>query len=475
MSQPQTGTSFARWLEEDDLDEEEPGRGVSGRRRLLLIGLAAVLLLAVGGGAFLLSSRVFRSNPVQYQFGTTSTGNVTVTVSSTGPIASTAVYNLNFPTSGTLTELDVAVGQQVQTGQVLARIDPTSLQDAENQAQAQVNSAWLNYQNALLNFKDVKAANDPCPTTATPPATPKSQQQCNLAIDQAQEQVNSAWANYETAKTQLQTAKDNLGNAVMKAPAAGTIVSINGTVGAQVGSGGGSGGSSGSSGSGSSSAFIVLEDLSQLAITAQVNEADIASVKVGQSVRFTVSAYSSNTFFGTVTAISPLGQSSSGVVSYPVTVSIDSHSLNGASLLPGMTANLSITTQERIGVVLVPNKALTYARSLLVSGQISRSQVQSLLAAALQQAGSQAPSGTATFVAVLQNGTPTPQVIFTGLTDGTNTEVLSGLQAGQQVLVGQTGGNTTPTTTSGGGGGGIFGGGGRGGGGGGGGGFGGGG
>lgn len=451
----QTGTSFARWLDEDDQDEEEPGQGIFTRRRLILIGLVALLLLALVGAGLLLSNHAFSSAPIEYQYSTTSTGNLAISVSASGPIASRAVYDLNFPGSGTLTELDVSVGQVVQAGQLLAKIDPTSLQDAENQAQAQANSAWTNYQSALINLQTVTAANSPCPTTATPPATAKTQQQCTLAIDQAQNQVNSAWDSYQSAETSLQTAKDNLNGAVMTAPAAGTIVSINGTIGDEVGSSGGG------SGSGSSSSFMVLEDLTQLAITGQVNEADIGTVKVGQSASFTVPAYPSNTFIGTVTSVSPLGQTSSGVVTYPVTVSVDSHSLNGINLLPGMTASLEITTQERIGVTLVPNKALTFARSLLSTGQISRSQIQSLLTSAVQQAGTTAPSGTATFVVVMQNGKLTPKVIFTGLTNGTNTEVTAGLDPNEQVVVGETGGSVTPTTTTGGGaGGGLFGGGG---------------
>lgn len=461
----QTGTSFARWLDDDEPDEEESGQGQFRRQRLLVIGLVALVLLALVGGGLLLSSHVFSSTPITYQYTSTTTGNLTISVSATGPIASTAVYDLNFPGSGKLTELDVTVGQQVQVGQLLAKIDPTSLNDAVNQAQAQADSAWTNYQGALLNLQTVTSQNDPCPTTATPPATAKTQAQCTQAIDQAKNQVNSAWASYETAKANLQTAQDNLDGATMTAPAAGTVVSINGTVGSQVGSSSGSGSGSGGSGGGSS-AFIVLEDLTQLSITGQVNEADIGTVKVGQSARFTVAAYPTSTFFGTVTSVSPLGQTSSGVVSYPVTVSVDTHSLNSINLLPGMTANLEITTQERIGVTLVPSKALTFARSLLTSGQISRSQIQSLLASAVQQAGS-GSSGTATFVAVVQNGKLTPKIIFTGLTNGTNTEVVSGLQSGEQVVDGETGGKATPTTTTGGGGagGGIFGGGGGGGGG----------
>src|ERR1051326_6431394 len=107
----QTGTSFARWLDEDELDEEEPGQGLFRRRRLLVIGLVALALIALVGGGLLLSSQVFSATPITYQYTTTSTGNLTISVSASGPIASTAVYELNFPGSGTLTELDGSVGQ----------------------------------------------------------------------------------------------------------------------------------------------------------------------------------------------------------------------------------------------------------------------------------------------------------------------------------------------------------------------------
>src|SRR5690348_8352426 len=102
----QTGTSFARWLDDDDdLDEEEPAQGLFRRQRLLLIGLAALAVLALVGGGLLLSSHVFNSPPVHYQFAATTTGNVTIRVSATGPVSSTAIYNLNFPSSGKLIEL----------------------------------------------------------------------------------------------------------------------------------------------------------------------------------------------------------------------------------------------------------------------------------------------------------------------------------------------------------------------------------
>lgn len=443
MAQPET--AFTRWLEEEPDDEEIQLRLPWWRRPALIITVVLVLVVLIGGGLFV-RGRVFGSQPPQYQFASSTIGNLTIKVSATGPIGSAATYNLNFPTSGKLIEVDVRVGQQVRAGQVLAKIDATSLNDTLNQAQASVNAAWISYQNALQNLRDVKSQNNPCPTG-------KTQAQCTQAIDQAQAQVNSAWGQYQVALAQLQTAQHNAQNATLTAPAAGTIISVNGTPGTVVGGGG----------TNSSTPFIVLEDLSKLSITAQVNEADIGGVKTGQSASFTVPAYPNHTFYGTVTAISPLGQATSNVVTYTVTISVDQHSLKGINLLPGMTANLQITTQERIGVLLVPNSAITFARNLMTSGQIDRNQVRALLANALQNAGSQAPQGTPAIIVELQNGRLVPKVIFTGLTDFTNTEVLSGLHEGERVVTGQIGGTqATPASSRGvgGGPGGFFGGGG---------------
>ncbi len=451
----QSGASFDRWITEADLDEDEPFQPPRPfwRRPALIVTAVIILIVAVGGG-LLLRSRSGNAAPV-YRYGTVTTGDLTVAVTATGPVGSQVVYNLNFPTSARLTELDVTVGQVVQAGQLLAKIDTTALQDAVNQARASLNSANVNYNNALINLRDVRAQNSPCPTQATPPATSKTQAQCTQAIDQAQQQVNTALAQVQSARVQLQTAEDNMTSGGLTAPAAGTIVAINGTVGSITGGGN------------ASSALIVLEDLNQLSIVAQVNEADISSVKVGQPARFTVAAYPSATFHGTVTAISLIGQTTSNVVTYNVTVSVDQNSLNGVQLLPGMTASLSITTQQRIGVVLVPNTAISFARTLLTNGQLDRTQVRNLLANATQTANGQAPQGTASFVVEMKNGKLTPVLIFTGLSSGASTEVISGLADGDQVLVGQVNPTGTTTTTTGGGGfgGGIFGGGGGGGGG----------
>jgi len=230
---------------------------------------------------------------------------------------------------------------------------------------------------------------------------------------------------------------------------AATVAAINGSIGEDVGNG---------SGGTSSQPFIVLTDLSKIGITAQVNEADIGGVQVGQPAQFTVAAYPTQTFRANVTSIQTVGQTTSNVVYYAVGLIVDKNSLNGTHLYPGMTATVNITTAERIGVLLVPAAALSFLSIALEAGELSRSSLSSL---------SSGTPGTATagrgIVLELRNGKLTPVAITTGLSNGQDTEVLSGLREGDEVVVGQTGGNTIPSNSNGGPGGGRSGGGGGGG------------
>jgi multidrug resistance efflux pump len=212
----------------------------------------------------------------------------------------------------------------------------------------------------------------------------------------------------------------------MTAPHAGTVVAINGVV----------------DGRPTSSAFIQLDDLSAEYVVLGVNESDIASVATGQSVQFTVSAYPNlNPFAGKVTSISPAGQSNSNVITFPVTVSIDSSSLQSAKLYPAMSVNGSIITSQRDNVTLVPTSAVTFAQSEASNGAVSAravSDAQSTAQSMLDQvkaAGGQ-PAADSPFAAYVLQGSGrqvkvTPVVL--GVSDGTNYEVLAGLTAGDQV------------------------------------------
>lgn len=507
---PNMPLDFAPLFEDDPTDGEitplpMPARSPRKRR---LIWISAILLVILLLGSFVTYRALARKPAITYTQVAATAGNLTVTVNGTGPVQPAAIYNLNFPASAPVTAIDVTVGQQVHQGDLLATLDPTTLQDAVNQARNNVNSAQTSVNNAVTNLNTTKtqqatalniaalneqkalAACTPTtgPGTPTPSPAPtpdpncvqlakdqftQAQNQASSAITQAQNQVTQAQQQLTSMQTALQTAQDDMNNAKLVAPANGVIEAINGRVGEVAGNGGGSGGSSGnngnggnsgSAGSGNSSAFMVLVDASTLNVAAQINEADIAKVAVNQTATFTVAAYPSQTFRATVTSIDTLGQATSNVVNYAVDLAVDMNSINGAHVYPGMTATVNITTAERIGVVLVPSAALSFSTTAIQNGELSRSDLRNLIA----NGAPGASNGSRGIVIELKNGKLVPVLVQTGLTNGQFTEILSGLNEGDQVVVGQSGG-TTGATGGGNGGGrggfGGFGGGGRGGGG----------
>ncbi|MDE3078065.1 MAG: efflux RND transporter periplasmic adaptor subunit, partial [Chloroflexota bacterium] len=217
--------------------------------------------------------------------------------------------------------------------------------------------------------------------------------------------------------------------------------------------------------------------LSGLQVTAQVNEADIANVKVGQPVNFTVDAYPNRMFAGQVAIVQPLGQAVQNVVSYAVISSIEQ--TNNANLLPGMTASANIITDQAKDVLEVPMAALTYARGQAgtrfaggtqgrAEGQTGRSQQvegqspagsntqgshdgsggKSQKESAQRQDGSDSQShspgqrgqfeqpGGPGVLFVLKDGKPAPVEVRFGISDGRFVQVISGLADGAEVVSG---------------------------------------
>ena len=373
------------------------------RRRRWLIALVVIVILALlGGGGMFFYMQKTSPQPVQYTQQAATVGNISLTVSASGPISANAEYDMNFNVAGQVSAINVQVGQQVKAGQTLATLKSTSLQDAVTQAQQSVANAQTTYNDAVNNGA-------------------------------SQTVLDTDNNNVLTAQGQLKTAQDNLAATILTAPANATVASINGKVGQ-------SAGASGGSTSSSTTPFIVLIDTSASDINALVNEADIGNVHVGQPAQFTVAAYPSQTFRASVTSVDLIGQTSGNVVVYPVHLRVDQHSLNGTYLYPGMTATTTITTAERIGALLVSNAALSFPNTAVQAGAISRSTLFSAFSGSSTARGTQSNSNQR-IVLELKNGKLVPVVITTGLTNGTNTEVLSGLQPGDQVVVRATGGS----------------------------------
>ena len=388
--------NLPNFTDENDSDEDEslPQRPKKSRRRWI-IPLVVVLLILILLPIGIYTLRGLRRSRTVLLSNQVHQGNISLVVSATGPVQGT-VYNADFVATGRISEIDVTVGQHVNAGQVLAKIDATALQDALNQAQA-----------TLQQQKDYGTQD---------------------AINIAQDQVN--------------TAQDNLNNATLKAPHAGVVTAINGTVGGTASGGGAAGGSN--------TGFMQIVDASHLQVQANVNESDIGGVKVGQTVQFTVSAYGSRTFNGTISAISPLGQNASNVVTYPVTINVDMNGLQGANVLPGMTANITIAIANHTNALLVPVDAVNYAQSYPAATSSDRTaalaQAQQMLTT-ISTSNSNSP--TASYVVAYVNKQWVLQPVVLGLSDGNSYEVLAGLSLGETIAVGQQGSGGFPVGTPG--------------------------
>ncbi len=455
--------------DDDDLLDTRPtgrARSKGGSRRRWLIAISIVLVVLILGG-LLLAIRAGRAGGFSYTTQQVQPGTLSLTVNATGPMQGN-IYNVDFSGSGTLAAIDVSIGQQVKKGQTLAKLSVTSLQDAVNQAQAALNAAenTLGAADNSLGSAEASGASaisvaydqeqnalNVCNSNPSPPPRcvqlaedqyAQAQRQADAQSATAQAQVASAYGQLQAAEAQLRTAQDNLNNATLIAPHAGVVATINGSVGGAPGAPNATG-----SAAAGGNTFIQIVDLSSLQLYADVNEADIAGIQDGQSVDFSVSAYGSRQFTGTVKAISPLGQTVSNVVTYTVIIQVDMQSLNGARLLPGMTANATITTVTRPDVLLVPASAVNFAQSAAVSGAttvpssaITPGEVQSALAQARQMVQN-LESGNSS----ITQDNPTPSYVLEnvnkrlivkpvvlGLTDGTSYEVLAGLSSGDSVV-----------------------------------------
>jgi macrolide-specific efflux system membrane fusion protein len=364
------------------------------RRRLLLNGGLALLLIVGVGIAYLsLHDDAGASSPGR--IARVTRGTVVSSVSASGSVASANSRDLAFGTSGTVDTIKVKVGDKVKKGAVLATLDDASAQDGLRSAQAALSAA---------------EAGD----TSTP----------------------SGYSSYVQAKASYDSARRSLDGTELKAPFSGTIVAVNGTVGGSSsgssssssssgstgssgssGSSGGTGGSSSGSGSSSSSTgsgFITIADTGKLQIKGEFTETDVAKVKKGQEASVTFDAMQGARATGKVTGIDQTSTTTNNVVQYGVTVTLTDPP---PGLRIGATATVQVTTASAQNVLYVPT-------------------------AAVRTAGGQST------VTVLSNGKQVGKQVRIGTQGDQGTEIKSGLNEGDQVVIastGTTGGTGFPT------------------------------
>jgi macrolide-specific efflux system membrane fusion protein len=376
------------------------------RRSLLINGGLVVVLGAVGVGSYVAFAGGGSSKGSNLATATVTRGTVRATVSASGTVVSPKTVAVDFTTGGTVTELNVKVGDHVTKGEVLARVDSSSdeadLQSAYagvSTAEAGLVSAQASLESAKANLAEVKK-NDP---------TDSQLAQAEAQVTSARAQVDQAEASVTSARAQVTKAQETIDGTVLKAPMTGTIVALNGGVGDTAPSGGvslvssssaDSSSSSNSSASGSSS-FLEIGDLDHLKVRAYFSETDTAKLKVGQHVTVTLNALPGKQATGKVVSIDPTSTTVNQVVDYGVTVRLTK---KPKSIRVGQTAVVVVVTGVARNVLSVPSAAVTTA-------------------------------GGRNTVTLLQNGRQVTRVVQVGLEGDQTTEIRSGLSMGDQVVI----------------------------------------
>lgn len=358
--------------------------------RISKIWIAVVVIVIVAVAAWAMSGGK-KEEDINFKEEKVALKTLQNSVTATGTIEAVTSVTVGTQVSGIVNKLYVDYNSQVKKGQVIAELDKTNLLSELNTAKANLASAQssLNYQAA--NMERYKTLYKKGLVSAD------EYENALLTYRQAKEQVASSKENVQRAQT-------NLGYATITSPIDGTVISKSVEEGQTV-----------AASFNTPELFTIAKDLTNMQVVANVDEADIGGVKEGDRVTFTVDAYPDDTFEGTVKQVRLEATTTNNVVTYEVVISAPNADLK---LKPGLTANVTIYTQERSGVLAVANKALRFTPTKETVGKNMK---------IVDCKGKNK-------VWTLNGNTLTAHPVTIGQSDGINTEITKGLKQGDKIV-----------------------------------------
>lgn len=358
------------------------------KKTLVIVAVAAIAALAV----WLLSGGK-KEEKITFDTAAVAPANIMNSITATGTIEPVTSVTVGTQVSGIVSKLFVDYNSVVKKGQVIAELDKTNLMSQLNTAKTQLATAQsqLNYQTA--NYKRYKTLFEKGLVAADDFDNAK------LSYTQAKEQVASA-------KEEVQRAQTNLGYATITSPIDGVVLSKSVEEGQTV-----------AASFSTPELFTIAQDLTNMQVVADVDEADIGDVKEGERVTFTVDAYPDDTFEGEVKQVRQETTTTNNVVTYEVVISAPNADLK---LKPGLTANVTIYTAERKGVLSVPSKALRFTPQKETVGKMKIVDV----------------ANAKNKVWTIEGNSIVAHKVNIGMTDGTNTQIVGGIAEGTKVVTG---------------------------------------
>ncbi len=357
-------------------------------KKTIVVGLCVVVLLGLGAYLFMGGKA---EQEINYETAKVQRATIGSTVTATGTIEPVTEVEVGTQVSGIISKIYVDYNSEVKKGQLIAELDRTNLTSELASAKSNLEAAGsdLSYQKA--NHNRMKTLHDKGLVSDDEYETAR------LSLQQAE-------STYAMRKEAVAKAQTNLGYAYITSPINGVILSKAVEEGQTV-----------AAGFTTPTLFTIAQDLTDMRVIADVDEADIGGVAEGQKVEFTVDAYPNETFEGQVTQVRQEATTESNVVTYEVVISAPNPSLK---LKPGLTANVTIHTLEQPNLLSVPTKALRFTPTadLLRKGD----KIQDC-------------QGTKK-VWVREGNVIKAYAVQTGITNGTLTQIVSGIKEGAEVI-----------------------------------------
>lgn len=400
----------------------------SGRGRRLKRLLLSIVVIAVVIGLLALRKSPGGSNVVQFKTEEAQRGNLVVLVTATGTLEPTNQVEVGSEISGIVKTVEADYNDKVKVGQVLARIDTSKYEAQETQLKAALEAAKARtlQTKATLDETRTKLAHLQRVRELSGGKVPSQTEfdAAEAAFERAKADDASAAASVAQAEASLKATQTDIAKAVIHSPIDGVVLTRSIEPGQTV-----------AAAFQAPVLFTLAEDLTQMELHVDVDEADIGQVKEGQDAQFSVSAYLDRTFQAKIVQTRFGSETVDGVVTYETVLKVDNTDL---SLRPGMTATADITVQKVENSLLVPSAAFRFSPPVQQK-TASRGLVGMMLPGPGRFNRPQEPvidtSKRQQTVWVLKDGRPVAVPVAIGATDDVKTEILSGdIQPGMAVI-----------------------------------------
>ena len=353
--------------------------------------ILSVVVIAIVAFAAFKACGSKKAQPVEYTEEEVKMGDITSSVTATGSIEPVTLVEVGTQVSGIVSRIFVDYNTVVKKGQVIAELDKVNLMSELSTAQANAASAKAQLKYQTDNHARYKQMYDKGLISAN------DYESARLSYEQARQQ-------YQTSLNSVDRAKTNLGYATITSPIDGIVLKRAVEEGQTV-----------AASFSTPTLFTIAKDLTDMRVIADIDEADIGEVKEGQRVTFTVDAFPDDVFTGCVTQVRQEATTESSVVTYECVISAPNKDLK---LKPGLTANATIFTKEIKHVLCVPHKALKFTPNDKL----------------LQEDEKIVDCKGEHKVWIREGKTFKAVAVTIGNSNGTTTEILSGLKSGQKVL-----------------------------------------